>query len=193
MVGELSVPGIFSPLLARRLFGSWVVDLPDPPARVLAQLAAQVAPLEGGFTLVSRVSWGGAVTRALRDTGSELPLFGQCTADGFKIAALPRGPDVSPFQPILDGTITALDGGCRVSVEMAPHPGARTFAGLFVLGGGMLLVAAALRVGEAPGMALALTLFAVTFFVFPTLRARIGFAQGCEMSVSVLRGALGLS
>jgi hypothetical protein len=182
---------IFSALpFSRPLAATWSVELPRPASEVLAHLATQVAPLEGGFTLVSRVSWGGAVTRVLRETESDLPFFGRVGDGGFKFAALPRGPNVSPFQPIMTGDVVETEEGCRVRISMAPHPGARTFAGLFALGGGMLLVAGATRVSEAPGMALFLALSAVVFMVFPSARARLGFDQGCAMSVAALQGAL---
>jgi hypothetical protein len=191
MAGAVSRRGLAKLGLGRPLTATWAVELPSPPADVLEKLATQVAPLEGGFRLVSRVSWGGAVTRVLRETESDLPLFGRMEAAGFKVAALPRGPNVSPFQPILTGRVQPTDGGCEVTVAMAPHPGARTFAGLFALGGGMLLVAAGIRLADAPGMALFLALFAMVFMVFPTARARVGFKHGCAMSVTALRAALG--
>ncbi|MEC7949351.1 MAG: hypothetical protein VX265_17420 [Myxococcota bacterium] len=163
-----------------------------PPEALRARLASAVAPLEGGFTLVSKLSGGGIVTRTLRTPETELPLFGRVEADRIRIALVHRGVDISPFQPIVGVVIEASGRGSLVALHLAPHPNARTFAGAFALCAILLLLAAAVQFSAKPGIALAAALFALALGLFPHLRARRGFQMDADRAVAALDGLLAL-
>lgn len=159
---------------------------PHSPAALRARLREAVEPLDGGFTLVSRLSGGGIVTRTLRAPDTDLPLFGRVEPDRIRVALVHRGVDTSPFQPIVG---VALDGegeGSAVRLDLAPHPNARTFGGIFALGAVLLLVAAAVQFSGQPGVAVAAGLFAVALGLFPHLRARVGFGQDADRVTDAL-------
>ena len=61
-----------------------------PPEALRARLASAVAPLEGGFTLVSKLRGGGIVPRTRRTPETELPRFGRVEADRIRSALVHR-------------------------------------------------------------------------------------------------------
>lgn len=162
------------------------------PEALRARLASAVAPMEGGFTLVSKLSGGGIVTRALRTPETELPLFGRVEADRIRVALVHRGVDISPFQPIVGVLIEPSGQGSLVGLDLAPHPNARTFGGAFAFGALLLLAAAAVQFPAKPSIALAAALFAVALGIFPHLRARRGFGMDADRVVAELDRLLDL-
>jgi hypothetical protein len=163
-----------------------------PPRVLRDRLAGAVAPIDGGFTLVSKLSGGGIVTRTLRAPETDRPLFGRVEPERIRVALVHRGIDTSPFQPIVRVELTPEGEGTRVRLALAPHPNARTFGGAFAVGAILLLVAAGLQVGTRPGLALATAVFAVALGGFPHLRARVGFGQDADRVVVALAELLEL-
>lgn len=156
------------------------------PGELRARLDASVAPIEGGFTLVSKLSGGGIVTRTLRTPDSDRLLFGRVGADRIRVALIPRGVDISPFQPIVGVGLESSGDGTAVTLELAPHPGARTFGGIFAFGALLLFIAAAVQFSGAPGVAALAASFALVLAVFPHVRARRGFQDGADRVTATL-------
>ena len=165
---------------------------PHPPESLQVRLEQAVEPLDGGFTLVSRLSGGGIVTRALRAPDTDRPFFGRVTADRIRVALVHRGIDTSPFQPIVTVELLADGGGSRVELELAPHPNARTLGGVFALGAVLLLGASALQLTAQPVVAVTGVVFAGVLGGFPHLRARHGFRRDAEQVVQALVSLLEL-
>ncbi len=164
-----------------------------PPGALLARLRSEVAPLDGSFTLVSKLSGGGIVTRALRAPETERPFFGKVGPEEFTIAVIPRGVDVSPYQPILRGRVAGAEEGSVVALTLAPHPGARPLVGVHAVGALLLVGAAVSMLATRPDVAAVGFVFAVVLAGFPWLRARHGFGGDCARSVARLREVLDLS
>lgn len=162
------------------------------PAELRRRLERSVAPIEGGFTLVSKLSGGGIVTRTLRTPESELPLFGWVRDDRIRVAMIPRGVDLTPFQPIVGLQLSPAAEGTEVRMELAPHPGARTFGGIFAFGAVLLLIAAGVQFSGSPGVALLAALFAVVLALFPHVRARRGFGADADRVTEALDALLEL-
>ena len=74
---------------------------------------------------------------------TERPFFGRVDAEKIRFARASRGGQVTPFQPIVLATISAVDGGSVLAVKLRPHREARSLSGLFTLAGFTLLGAAA--------------------------------------------------
>jgi len=165
---------------------------PHSPAALQARLEQAVEPLEGGFTLVSRLSGGGIVTRTLRAPDTDRMLFGRVTAARIRVALVHRGIDTSPFQPIVSVGLVADGEGSRVELELAPHPNARTLGGVFALGAVLLLGASLLQLVAQPVVALTGVVFAMVLGGFPHLRARHGFRRDAEAVVQALGSLLEL-
>lgn len=159
---------------------------PASPAALRARLDASLARIEGGFTLVSKLSGGGIVTRTLRTPDSDRLLFGRMGPERIRVALIPRGVDLSPFQPIVSVLLQPEHGGSAVTLEMAPHPGARTFGGIFAFGAVLLLIAACLQFAGSPGVAVLAGLFAVLLAVFPHIRARRAFRADADRVTEAL-------
>ncbi len=131
--------------------------------------------------------------RVLKSPKTERPFFGRVGDEGaFALAMVPRGEALTPYQPILTGRVVADEEGSRVELVMAPHPRARTFAGLFGLVAVLLVVVSLLRITAQPGVALIGVAFAAGFALFPRFRARHGFDQAAGQSLELLRANLPL-
>jgi len=156
------------------------------PPDQLGEALARVSAVAESFSLVSKLSAGGIVTRVLRAPETELPFFGRVGPDRFDVAAVPRGRAQTPYQPILRGRVEASGEGSRVLLELRPHTDARTFGAVF-LGFGVLLGALGLfRIAADPVVGGLALLFAGAFACFPQLRAVHGFHLSCEQSVQLL-------
>ena len=163
-----------------------------PPDALRAHLETLVEPLDGGFTLMSRLSGGGIVTRTLRAPDTERPLFGRVTPERIRVALVHRDVDMSPFQPIATVRLDPDGGGSRVTLELGPHPNARSFGGIFAFGAALLLGASLFQFSCRPVVAVSGMGFAVLLAVFPHLRARHGFGQDADRAVAVLTSLLEL-
>ena len=161
------------------------------PTDALSGLVGSVHPTDGRFRLISRLSGGGVVVRVLDCPQTERPLFGDLRADGFRLARVTRGVDIAPFEPIADGTIETHAGGARLNVSLAPHGQARSFALAHAAAGAMLLTAAAVKLSSDPLIAGLCVVLALVFFIFPSVRARLGFTRGCAALEAELDLALG--
>lgn len=162
------------------------------PAALLALVATKVEPLEGGFTLMHRLSGGGIVVRALRAPPTQRRLFGKVDPAGFRVAIVPDLRSISPFQPIIRAQVMAAPGGTRVEATFRPHPDARTHALLFRLMAAVLLLSSLMKGLSDPGFALVGCALAAVAVVVPTFRARWSFRQACVRSRAQLAEELDL-
>ena len=154
-----------------------------PLASVQQDLEAHTAPLEGGFTLLHRLSGAGVVVRTLRAPETDCTLFGSVRESDFSVAFVPNKTDITPFHPIIRGQLTDRpDGGTLVTVELAHHPDARTWAPLYLFGSLVLGVGTVLRLDDQPPLLYGGLALAVLFAVFPTLQARIRFTEACRQT-----------
>ncbi len=176
-----------APLLQRAAFRAAA-----PPAALEERLRALVEPHPGGFTLVHRLSDGGAVVRSLRAPATALPLFGEVGGGRFRLALVPVPSDISPFQPILRGELHPDGGGSRLVLTLRPHPDVHTHQLLFLLLAGVVILGSMVRGLEAPGQALAGFAFAALAVAFPSWRARHSFGQGCAAARARLAALLEL-
>ena len=123
--------GLSSAQVHRRLD----VDLPAEPGAVLDALRAATAHTTEPFSMVSKLSGGGIVVRVLRTPETERAFFGRVTTDGFVVAPVHRGGDVTPFQPLIRGTVAPSDtGGTRLHLHLHPHPHAQAYDIVFTVG-----------------------------------------------------------
>ena len=157
------------------------------PQDLIVELRRVTEPVEAPFSLLSRLSPGGIVVRVLKAPRTERPFFGRVGDEGaFRIALVPRGEALTPYQPILSGRVVGEGEGSRLEVELAPHPQARTHSGLFGVAAVLLGGASLLRVLASPLVASIGILFAVAFAVFPGWRARQGFGGAADESLELL-------
>lgn len=156
------------------------------------QLYDQVEPQTGRFRLVSKLSGGGVVIRGIEAPRTEQPWFGQIDTDHFRIALTPGPGRHTPFQPILHGRWRVEGDQTHLEIDLAPHPSARIFAGIFALGGVLLGMASLLILLQAPPMALVGLALSALFFTFPGMRARAGFAVATQQALDALEQQLGL-
>ncbi|MCO4770630.1 MAG: hypothetical protein KDA24_11420 [Deltaproteobacteria bacterium] len=163
-----------------------------PPDQVLAALGDAVEPLDGGFQFVSKLSGGGVVIRVLRAPATDRGWFGTIDGPSFSIAKVTSDASGSPFQPILRGEVHAREQGSTVAVELATHPDARMFSIFFTAGGVLLGGASLLALSQSLITAVTGLTFAALFLLFPGVRARMGFAQECGVSLSALEQQLAL-
>ncbi len=162
------------------------------PVMLLAALRTAVEPLDGGFQFVSKLSGGGVVVRVLRAPTTDRNWFGRVEESTFRVAMVMTDGSGSPFQPILRGAVTAQGEGSLVALELAAHPDARAFSGLFVIGGVLLGAASLLVLGQSVvtgGTGLGL---AALFLMFPRFRARLGFQHACASSLAAFERQLDL-
>lgn len=166
---------------------------PDSPPVLLDRMRGLTEPLDGGFTLMHRLSGAGVVVRTLRAPDTTRPFFGKVREADFSVAMVPHASDITPFHPIIRARVDdGPHGGSLLSAELAHHPNARTFAPLYAFGAVALGLGVLIAARDQPplvggGLALA-TLFAV----FPTLQARMRFRQSVERSAEAFARTLGL-
>ena len=158
-----------------------------PPDALIQELRRVTEPHDGSFQLLSRLSGGGVVIRVLKAPKTERPFFGRVGDEGaFRIAMVPRGEALTPYQPILHGRVLPADEGSHVELHMAPHRQARTFSVLFGVAAIILGALSLVRLFAQPLIGCIGLFFAFGFAVFPTLRARQGFGVSIEESLTLL-------
>lgn len=167
--------------LERRLELSCSLSVPE-----LSEALAKVSEPQEGFSLVSKLSAGGIVTRVLRAPPTELPFFGRVGPDRADIAAVPRGRAQTPYQPIIRASFTPAHEGSRVSLALRPHADARTFGAVFLVIGVGLAALGLLRMGDEPVVGGIAVAFALAFAFFPQFRAVHGFHLACEQTLQLL-------
>ena len=161
------------------------------PQGLVARLEPQVEPLLQRYPFISKLSGGGVVVRVLKTPPTQRPLWGRFFGDSFHLVRIPRGEDLTPWAPIMHGTIHPHEGGSRVELELRPHPSARTLSGVYAFFGLLLLVAAGLAAAEQPDMAGLGLAFGLLMLFFPSYRARRSFEVGCGLALESLDAAIG--
>lgn len=164
-----------------------------PPSAFMEALTPLVEPLDGGFKLVSKLSPGGIVVRALRAPETDRGWFGKIEGHSFSIALVVRDKSGSPFEPIMRGKVTPDGDGSLIALDLASHPNARMFSILFTGGGVLLATASLIAISQSPGMGLLGLGFAALFLAFPPLRARIGFRHASDTALTTLGKELDLT
>ena len=163
-----------------------------PPTELRTQLAEVVEETGREFALIAKLSGAGIVVRVLHAPVTPRPFFGALFGTRFAISETNRGREVTPFQPIVRGTIEARDDGpgSAINIELRPHPQVFTFEKAGKLAAALLVAVAlpALITGNAVG-GIALV-FAVMFWLFPGARARSAFARDCEHALTALEAAV---
>lgn len=151
-----------------------VVDLalPVSPAAGLARLRGVTASHRGPFRLVSRLSGGGAIVRALAAPKTELPFFGELSAERLRFARVPRATSISPWAPIARGAWEQAPGGARLRLTLAPHPQAGLVGELASIFALPLAVVGVAALGSAPGYAVALLVWVGAMVGLPRWWAR---------------------
>jgi hypothetical protein len=138
-----------------------------------------------------RLSGAGVVARTLAAPTTERALFGRVGPDDFSVAFVPGKRDITPFHPIIRGSVSpTADGGCTVHAELAHHPNARTFAPLFILGAIALATGTVLGARQDPVMFVSGLSMATLFAIFPKMHARIRFQQAVERTTSTFEDLL---
>jgi hypothetical protein len=166
---------------------------PLSPSALRAALAEIVEPTPWPPRLVFKLSGGGIVSRVMAAPETSLPFFGLVSDEKIRIARATRGRQVTPFQPILLGTITAADDGSALTLQLRPHREARSLSGLFGVAGFVLIGAALPALLEARAMGVIGLLFGAAFMVFPTWRARTCFAADHRDALAALHESLPLT
>ncbi len=173
--------------LARTLSHTASFSCRLPPDALLRELRRVTEPHEESFQLISKLSGGGVVIRVLKAPKTERPFFGRVGDEGaFRIAMVPRGEALTPYQPILHGRVLPAAEGSEVELHMAPHRQARTFSVLFGIAAIILGSLSLVRLFAQPLIGVMGLFFAFGFAVFPTLRARQGFGVSIEETLTLL-------
>ncbi|MCP4806659.1 MAG: hypothetical protein GY913_29135 [Proteobacteria bacterium] len=155
------------------------------PTELHARLQSHVEPAVE-FPLVSKLSGAGIVIRTIQPPHTDRAFFGTLTPMGFKLAQVLRTSGLSPYQPILEGSIRAADEGSELVVSMRPHADARVFALAYFIVGLGLIVAGGLGWSAGNDMGVVAAIFGSLFLVFPRFRALHGFEQGCAAAQAAL-------
>jgi len=153
---------------------------------VLTELRRRVHELDGPFRLTFKLSGGGIVSRVMETPETDRPWFGAVEGETFRIVGMPDTAGITPYQPIVRGTVHRAEAGARITLSLAPHPGQRSFSGTFLALGSILGLYSLFAIGREPATALLGLLFAVAFAAFPMVRARAGFTRDCRISVERL-------
>jgi len=164
-------------LLGPQLHAEVDLSLAVPPAVGLARLRAATAGHRGPFRLVSRLSGGGAIVRALAAPPTALPFFGELSAERLRFARVPRATAISPWAPIARGAYEAAPGGARLRLSLAPHPQAGLVGELASVFSVPLAAVGVAAVGSAPGYAAALLVWVGAMVGLPRWWARRMFAS----------------
>ncbi len=157
----------------------WTSD--ESIASVMGRIRAHTEPVDGGFTLMHRLSGAGVVVRTLQAPETAHPFFGKIFDDRFHIAVVPSSKDITPYHPIVRATVTpSPSGGTHINAELAHHPNARSFAFLYLFGAFALAVGTLVAQPHDPAMWIGGLGLAGLFAVFPSLQARVRFQQSVE-------------
>ena len=122
----------------------------------------------------------GGIKDVILDTNQKF--FG----DSFHFARIPRGEDLSPWAPIIHGTIHSEGDGSRVVIELKPHPSARTLGGVYAFFGLLVVAAAALGLSQGQPLASVGLGFGILLLFFPSFRARYSFRVACSLAMESL-------
>lgn len=152
-----------------------------------ARIPQHIEPHTGPFELVHKLSPGGIVLQLFRTPVTARAFWGRADHLKWHIAQNRRSERVTPYQPLLVGTVIDSGAGVRIQGELAPHPKVRTWSWLYLGAGAVLLLGAGLKVGAEPAIAAALAGLGVLFAVFPHLRAWQGFQMGCQDLLTSLK------
>lgn len=135
-----------------------------------------------------KLSGGGIVSRVMEAPDTPLPFFGLVEPGRIRIALSTRGRDrqVTPFQPILLVTVSGAPQGSAVEVTLRPHREASSFAGLFAIIGGMVILAAIPAALSGAPVALVGMLVGAFGLVFPSIRARVSFNADRDLALAML-------
>lgn len=172
-------------MIAERLERRLELSCALSPDELASALERASEPQET-FSLVSKISAGGIVTRVLRAPDTELAFFGRVTSTGADIAAVPRGRAQTPFQPIVRASWEPDGTGSRVTVKLRPHADARTFSAVFLVFGLGLGALGLARMAADPIVGGIAVVFAGAFAFFPQFRAVHGFHLACEQTLQLL-------
>ncbi len=158
------------------------------PEELRARLRDAVEDTGEEFALIAKLSGAGIVVRVLQAPTTSRPFFGSLLGARFAISVVNTGRELTPFQPIVRGTIARRDElpGSELELELRPHPQVFTFetAGKVVAALLVALALPALIMGQAVGV-IALV-FAALFWIAPGARAQSAFAQDCERALAAL-------
>ncbi len=160
------------------------------PADLKAHMEPHVEPLLQRYPFVSKLSGGGVVVRVLKTPPTSRPLWGKFFGNSFHFARIPQGEDLSPWAPIMHGTIHPDGPGSRVVVELKPHPSARTLGGVYAFFGLLVLAAAGLGLSQGQPMAAVGLGFGILLLFFPGFRARYSFRVACHLALESLRAVV---
>ncbi len=163
----------------------------DPPDVLVERLRSLTRSVDGGFTLMHRLSGAGVVVRTLRAPATDRPLFGTIDGMRFAVALVPSPQDVTPYHPIVRGEIRAGDtGGTLIAATIAHHPDARSFAPVFALGGVLLGASVVFALPEQPVVIAGGCMLALGFFVYPALHANRRFQGAAATTADTFRRLL---
>lgn len=163
------------------------------PAALCAAIAEQTEQTDWPPRLIMKLSGGGIVSRVMEAPETALPFFGLVQPDRIRLALSSRGQQVTPFQPILLVKLAEAAEGSRVEVTLRPHKEARSFAGLFALIGGMVILAAIPAALSGEPAALLGMLIGAAGLVFPTFRAHASFRSDRDLALAALTEQLPLT
>ena len=162
------------------------------PQELRARLSDAVEETGEEFPLIAKLSGAGIVVRVLQAPTTSRPFFGALLGTRFTISEVNKGRELTPFQPIVRGTIARRDEtpGSELELELRPHPQVFTFetAGKVVAALLVALALPALIMGQGVG-AIALV-FAALFWIAPSARAQSAFSQDCDRALTALKATL---
>lgn len=163
------------------------------PEALRTALAEIVAPTDWPPALIFKLSGGGIVSRVMESPETPLPFFGLVSEEKIRIARASRGGQVTPFQPILLGTITAASDGSLLTLKLRPHRETKSLSGLFTLTGFIMLGSSIPAILNGQLLGVIGAVIGVLFMVFPTWRARTCFQTDQRDALDALCAALPLS
>ncbi len=162
---------------------------PLAPEKLLEQLRGVTHPTDE-FQLVSKLSGAGIVVRVLQSPATKLPFHGRIENDTLAITLATRGHQMTPFQPILDGTICATHTGSQLDLTLRLPPGVPTLERAGKIAAALFVAAALPGLFSGVYTAGLLLPFAALCWIFPSLRARYSFAGDCRRSLAALAEAI---
>ena len=134
------------------------------------------------FSIISKLSAGGAVVRTLKAPKSTKKFFGQC-GEVIKIAELLYTRNLTPYQPILSVTLNPHEKGTEILLHCAPHPKMYEFGILYNLAGVLLLLGTIPLIVQRPVMATLSGVFGGLLLLYPKFRAGISFDEACSSAL----------
>lgn len=150
------------------------------------RLFSYVEPTDEGFPLVSRLSGAGVVIQVMRTPVTVRPFFGVVREGRFHITLVPTDENLTPWRPIVHGIVAEGAGGhgSQIELELRPHGNARTFAGIYALVGGLMMLGALVKASSSPAFAAAGAALALLLLTFPKFRARWSFERDCDLAMA---------